>query len=226
MCKIKGYFVTVDRKRQKGQNSGMKAYMDQKYTLEEYFELERQSEEKWEFWDGNVWNMSGASFAHEDIVSNLLRTLGNRLPPGCRASGSNVKVKVPTYAPYRYPDVTIVCGKREFEVIGGLQVLLNPQAIIEVLSPSTEAFDRGAKFTYYKSIPSLTDYLLISASEPYVTCYLKRSENEWVQTEAQGIGASIMLPTFDVDLLLSEVYLDVDFPERKIRTPEDDLLDR
>lgn len=202
----------------------MKAVSEQQYTLEEYFELEKSSEEKWEFWDRHVWNMSGASLVHEDIVSNTLRSLGNRLPQGCRVSGSNVRVKVPSYLPYRYPDLTVVCGKREQETISGLELLINPQMIIEVLSSSTEAFDRGDKFTYYKSIPSLTDYLLISTTRPSVMYFLKRSADEWSHTEAQGLGASIMLQTFGIELLLSEVYLDVVFPEPIVRSPEEERL--
>ena len=191
----------------------MRAVKDQKYTLEEYFELEKQSEEKWEFWDGHVWNMSGASLIHEDIVSNTLHSLRSGLPGGCRVSASNVRVKVPDYPPYRYPDLTVVCGKRMQEVMGGLELLINPQIIIEVLSPSTEAFDRGAKFTYYKSIPSLKEYLLIAKNRPHVSHFMKQGENEWINRDANGIESSIMLPTLSVDLQLSEVYLDVVFPE-------------
>jgi Uma2 family endonuclease len=205
----------------------MKAFADRKYTLEEYFQLERDSEEKWEYWDGNVWCMSGASPLHERIVVNtgghLRELLRGR---GCSVYSSNLKVLVPDFPPYRYPDLSVTWKEEDFVKMGGLDVLTNPQMIVEILSPSTEAFDRGAKFTYYKSIPSLTDYLLISAAEPYVSYFLKRSENEWVHIEAKGISATITLQTFGVDLLLSEVYLDVDFPERKIRTPEDYLLDR
>jgi Uma2 family endonuclease len=194
----------------------MRAIADQKYTLDEYFELEKRSEEKWEFWNGNVWNMSGASLAHEDIVSNTLRALGNRLPQGCRVSGSNVRVRVPSYLPYRYPDLTVVCGKRDQEIIGGLELLINPQLIVEVLSPSTEAFDRGDKFTYYKSIPSLNEYLLIATAHSHVTHFVKQSESEWINRDILGIKGMISLPTFGVELSLEEIYLDVIFPERPI----------
>lgn len=200
--------------------SEMKAFANQKYTLDEYFELEMNSEEKWEFWDGNVWSMSGASFAHEDIVANLLFSLRKIRPKGCRASGSNVKVKVPAYLPYRYPDLTIVCGKRESEMMGGLEVLLNPQIIIEVLSPSTESFDRGDKFTYYKSIPSLTEYLLIATRRPHITQFVKHAENEWINRDIVGADSRLTLSTFGVELLTSDVYLDVIFPELEIPDPE------
>ena len=194
--------------------------------MEEYFELERSSEEKWEFWDGHVWCMSGASLIHEDIVANTIWSLHTRLSKGCKAAGSNVRVKVPIYPPYRYPDITVVCGERKKEIVSGLELLLNPQMIIEVLSPSTEAFDRGNKFTYYKSIPSLTDYLLIATEMPFVSHFTKQNEAEWINRDATGMNGSLRLDNFGIDVLLSEIYLDVEFPEPKISTPEDDLLDR
>lgn len=198
----------------------MRAIAGQKYTLAEYFELERESEEKWEFWNGHIWCMSGASFTHEDIVANLISSLTGLLPEGCRVSGSNVKVKVPIYPPYRYPDLTIVCGKRESEMMSGLEVLLNPQVIIEVLSPSTERFDRGAKFTYYKSIPSLREYILIATEIPFVSHFVKKSENGWLNRDIEGMQASLNLPTLDVDVPLSEVYRDIEFPEQVDTAPD------
>lgn len=205
----------------------MRAVKNQKYTLEEYFELERNSEEKWEFWDGHVWNMSGASFTHEDIVANMLVAFWDRLPKGCRASGSNVKVKVPAFAPYRYPDLTVVCGDRESEIIGGLEVLLNPLIIVEILSPSTEAFDRGAKFTYYKSIPSLREYLLVATDQPSITQFVRGPGDKWINEDFEGLDSELALSLPDVGIPLSEIYLDITFPEREIpnaeleRVPED-----
>ncbi len=198
----------------------MRAIKDQKYTLEEYFELERSSEEKWEFWDGHIWNMSGASFVHERIVANIIVASRHRLPKGCDAFGSNVKVKVPAFAPYRYPDLTVVCGKMESEVMGGLEVLINPLIIIEVLSPSTERFDRGAKFTYYKSIPSLREYLLIATEQPIVTQFVKGLGDEWINRDFEGIDAELALSIPNVKIPLAEIYLDVMFPERGIPDPE------
>lgn len=198
----------------------MRAIADQKFTLDEYFELEKRSEEKWEFWNGNVWNMSGASEPHESIVSNLLVHLRDKLGRGCRVYASNLKVAVPAFPPYRYPDVSVVCKERQLVKMGGLDVLTNPQMIIEVLSKSTEAFDRGDKFTYYKSIPSLTDYMLVAAERPYVTHFEKRNETEWINRDAAGFDGVLILPTFGVDIFLSEIYLDIDFPESKVIDPE------
>lgn len=198
----------------------MRAVKDQKYTLEEYFELERNSEEKWEFWDGHVWSMSGASFTHERIVANLIVASRHHLPEGCVALGSNVKVKVPAFAPYRYPDLTVVCGKMESELVSGLEVLLNPLIIIEVLSPSTERFDRGAKFTYYKSIPSLKEYLLVATEQPMVTQFVRGLRDEWINRDFAGMDAELALSIPNVEIPLAEIYLDVVFPEPEIPDPE------
>ena len=184
------------------------------YTLAEYFEIERTSEEKYEYFDGNVWSMAGASPAHEKIVINVgghLRDLFRGR--GCSVFSSNLKVKVPMYLPYRYPDLSVYCGKGTYEKMDGLDVLTNPQMLIEVLSPSTEAFDRGDKFTYYKSIESFTEYILIAVNRPHITQFIKVNENEWIQREAIGMAGKLFLETFEVEILLSEIYLDVEFPE-------------
>jgi len=192
----------------------MTALPKHKYNLQEYFEIERDSEEKFEFWDGNIWSMAGASPPHERIVVNVgghLRELFRGR--GCSVFGSNLKVKVPIYPPYRYPDLSVYCGEGIYETMDGLEVLTNPQMLIEVLSPSTEAFDRGDKFRYYKSIPSFTEYLLVAANRPVITQYIKQNETEWIQREAIGLDGKLILQTFEIEILLSEVYLDVEFSE-------------
>lgn len=185
-----------------------------KYTLEEYFEIERNSEEKFEFWDGNVLLKSGASPLHEIIVVNtgahLRELLRNR---NCSIFFSKLKIKVPVSEPYRFSDLTAFCGQGIYETVGGMRMLTNPQMLIEVLSPSTEAFDRGDKFTYYKSIESFSEYLLIATNRPHITQFVKQNENEWIQREATGLDARFFSPTFNVEILLSEIYLDVEFPE-------------
>ena len=171
----------------------MTALPKRKYTLEEYFKIERDSEEKFEYWNGNIWSMAGASPSHERIIVNIgghLRELFRGR--GCSVFGSNLKVKVPIYPPYRYPDLPVYCGEGIYEMMDGLEVLTNPQMLIEVLSPSTEAFDRGDKFRYYKSIPSFTEYLLIAANRPYITQYIKQNENEWIQREATDLARKVL----------------------------------
>ena len=192
----------------------MTALPKRKYSLQEYFEIEKNSEEKFEYWDGNIWSMAGASPGHEQIVVNTGAHLRELLRGrGCFIFSSNLKVKVPFYKPYRYPDLTTFCGKGIYEKMDGLDVLTNPQMLIEVLSPSIEAFDRGEKFTYYKSIESFTEYLLIATNRPLVTQFVKQSESEWIQREAAGLDGKLFSTTIDVEILLSEIYLDVEFPE-------------
>lgn len=198
----------------------MTAQPKHKYSLQEYFEIERNSEEKFEYWDGNIWSTAGASPAHERVVSNMIFHLRTILDRKCSVFGSNLKIKVPVYPPYRYPDLSVYCGEGIYEMMDGLEVLTNPQMLVEVLSPSTEAFDRGDKFGYYKSIPGFTEYLLIAVNRPNVTQFIKQNENEWLQREADGLDGKLFLPAFDIEILLSEVYLDVEFPpeERNLFT--------
>lgn len=182
------------------------------YTLEEYFALELASEIKYEYWNGEVFAMSGVSPAYGLIQVNLITQLKSQLRGrSCLIFPSDVRIKVPIFPPYRYPDLTALCGKPEYESIGGLEMLTNPALIVEVLSPSTEAFDRGDKFTYYKSIPSFSEYLLIAQHRPHVTQYVKQSDGSWSYREVNTLADTLQLPTIDCVLSLNEVYLDVEF---------------
>ncbi|MCA1621546.1 MAG: Uma2 family endonuclease [Acidobacteria bacterium] len=190
----------------------MAANPERRYTLEEYLELDRTSEERLEFWDGEVFCMSGVSEEHAEIETNLLAFLKPLLRGrGCRIFPANVRVKVPTAPPYRYPDVSALCGEARFEEIGGVDALTNPQLIVEVLSPSTEAYDRGEKFTHYKSIPALREYLLVAQHRPHVTRLYKQDDGKWIHTEASELTAILTLDSLGCDLPLSEIYQGVSF---------------
>ncbi|HMS43732.1 MAG TPA: Uma2 family endonuclease, partial [Pyrinomonadaceae bacterium] len=115
----------------------------------------------------------------------------------CKVYGSNLHVKVPIYPPYRYPDITAVCGDRIFEDFFGLRVLVNPLLIIEVLSPSKQSFDLNLNFTYYKSIESFTEYLLIDQEKPHVVLYTKQSADAWLQREFNSLEDKIYLSSID-----------------------------
>jgi len=182
------------------------------YSLEEYLELEKSKNEKFEFWDGNVWSMSGASFAHNRIVRNLNTEVDLQLrEKGCEAFPSDLRIKVPDYAPYRYPDLTALCGKPEIENLGGLELLLNPQLIVEVLSDSTEGFDRGDKFSYYKSIESFTEYILIAQHRPHVSQFVKHGDGFWMNLEYNDLSETVELKSVPCKLALSAIYRDVSF---------------
>lgn len=183
------------------------------YTLEEYLELDRNSEERLEYWDGEIFSMSGASDQHDNIETNVITYLNLRLgPKGCRTFTGNFRIKVPSLPPYRYGDSSALCGKPVFEKIGGVDTLTNPQLIIEILSPSTKDYDLGTKFTNYKSIPSFCEYLVISQTTPHVIQFNKQSSNAWRQKEFTSMDNELELASVGCKLSLAEIYQYVIFP--------------
>lgn len=190
----------------------MKA-IKQIYSLEEYIELEKPTNEKFEFFDGNVWSMSGASLPHNRIVQNLNVEVELQLrEKGCESFPSDMRIKVPAYSPYRYPDLTALCGLPVIENLHGLDLLVNPSLIIEVLSDSTEAFDRGDKFTYYKSIESFTEYLLIAQHRPHVSQFVKHGDGFWMNLEFNDLSETVELKSVPCKLFMSAIYRGVTFP--------------
>lgn len=183
-----------------------------RYTLDEYFALELASEGKYEYWQGDVYAMSGVSPAHAQIQVNLISLLSLQLRGRpCRVFPSDMRLKVPSLPPYRYPDLSALCGEPIFEQIGGLDVLTNPTLIVEILSPSTEAFDRGDKFTHYKSIPSFSEYLLMAQHRPHVGHYIRQSVEVWSYREYNALEAVLELPALTCRLALDELYHNVVF---------------
>ena len=182
------------------------------YTLEEYFDLDRESDLKYEYWNGEVFCMTGSSPEHALITANVIRLLGNQLVDrNCRVLSGDIHIKVPAAQPYRYADASVYCGKMETEEIGKMKALVNPVLIVEVLSPSTERFDRTGKFTFYQSIPSFREYLLIAQDKPCITQHVKRSDGNWEHNETADIDSVLHLPSLDCSLALNEVYEGIDF---------------
>lgn len=185
------------------------------YTPEDYAELEKNSEERLEYFDGNVWSMAGATAKHEKLVGNTITALNVSLRGrNCDVFGSNLRVKVPVYMPYRYSHVTALCGEPVYENFHGLEVLVNPALIVAILSPSTADFDRSDKFTYYKSIESFREYLLVAQDRAHVALYTKQNENEWLHREYNSLNESFYLSSLDCKLPLAEIYAGIEFPER------------
>jgi len=183
-----------------------------RYTLEEYLNLERDSEIKYEFWDGEVFAMSGGTLEHDRIMGNLFDLLSRELRErDCQVFTNNMQIKVPAATPYRYADASVVCGKVEVERLNSNDLLLNPVLIIKVLSRSTEAYDRGDKFTYYKSIPSFREYLLIAQHRPHVTHYVKQAGDQWTYGEINDLAATLHLISLGLTLPLNDIYNSVDF---------------
>ncbi|OLD24938.1 MAG: hypothetical protein AUJ04_08475 [Acidobacteria bacterium 13_1_40CM_3_55_6] len=190
----------------------MSAQIKPRYSLEDYFELERTSEEKWEWFNGEVFCMSGVSPNHGLVEINFAALLSNKLEGrNCRVFPADIRIKTPAAPPYRYADLSILCGRPIYENIGGVETLTNPELIVEVLSRSTEAYDRGDKFTYYKSIPSLREYLLVAQHRPHISQFVKQSDDSWNQTEVNDLAASLYLPSIDCTLALNEVYRGIEF---------------
>lgn len=192
----------------------MSAGTKRRYTLEEYLALERGSDARLEFWDGEVFAMSGGTLAHERIMRNVSNLFHAQLGRGrCEVFSSGMQIKVPSAPPYRYADGSIVCGKTEVERFNGNDLLLNPVLVYEVLSPSTEAYDRGDKFTHYKSIASLRECVLIAQHRPHITHFVKQDDGSWSYSEINEPGASIHFPSVGVTLILRTVYEGVDFDQ-------------
>ncbi len=190
----------------------MSALPKERYTLEEYLELDRNSDERLEFWDGEIFSMSGVSDEHDQIENNLHLRLGLHAEErGCRVFLANMRIKVPSMPPYRYGDLSVLCGKPRFEKIDGVDVLTNPSLIIEVLSHSTEAFDRGDKFSRYKSIPTLTEYLLIAQHRTHVSQFIKQPDGSWNNLEFNDLNDTLKVITLDYALPLAKIYRDVNF---------------
>ncbi|HZT60054.1 MAG TPA: Uma2 family endonuclease [Pyrinomonadaceae bacterium] len=194
----------------------MAANPERRYTLEEYLELDRTSEERFEFWHGEIFCMSGVSEEHAEIETNLIASMKSRLRArGCRVFPANMRIKVPSAPPYRYADFSALCGEARFEEIGGVDALVNPQLIVEVLSASTEAYDRGDKFTHYKSIPTFSEYLLVAQHRPHVTHLYRQSDGTWIYAEANNLESTLRLDSLDCELPLSEIYRGVNFDSGK-----------
>ncbi len=190
----------------------MSAQPKLKHSLEEYLEIDRNSNERLEFWDGEIFSMSGVSREHATVEMNVSITLGGRLRvKGCQLFPSNVRIKVPGMPPYHYSDLSALCGKAQFEKIGGVDALVNPSLIIEILSPSTEAYDRGDKFTYYKSIPSFSEYLLIAQHRPHISQFIKQPDDTWVFREFNSLNDTVRLETLSCEMTLNEIYQSISF---------------
>jgi len=190
---------------------GMSTQPTQRLTPAEYLALERSAEIKGEYFDGEIFAMAGASREHNLIVSNLVGELREKLRSSpCEVYSNDMRVKVDATGLYTYPDVVVACHKPEFED-EHVDTLLNPTLLIEVLSESTEKYDRGKKSGHYRQLTSLKEYLLVSQDEPHVEHYARQGDGHWLLTEATGVEASIELPAVSAELRLSEVYSRVTF---------------
>jgi Uma2 family endonuclease len=182
-------------------------------TPDEYLAAERLSETRSEYLDGVVCPMTGGSLTHIQITGNLTTELTIQLRSRpCRVLAIDLKVRMPDSRKYFYPDVTVVCDEPQFHD-ERRDIILNPVLIVEVLSPSTEAFDRGAKFQAYQTIESLKEYVLVAQDGPTIEQYVRQDDGRWAYTVLKGLENSIALPSIECNLNLSAVYDKVDFKQ-------------
>jgi Uma2 family endonuclease len=178
-------------------------------TFEEYLAIERNAEEKSEYFNGEIFLMSGGSAAHSIIAANVIRLLGNQLVErDCIVYNSDMRIKISKLNKSVYPDVSINCGEQQFDD-GQKDTLLNPALIVEVLSDSTEAYDRGKKFEHYQQLDSLIEYILISQTPYRIEQFIRRDDRTWTYKEFRNADEIVQLESVSCTLLLKDVYLKV-----------------
>lgn len=194
-------------------------FHDRRYTVDEYFQIDTGSEIRHEFVDGEIIDMAGGTDRHSHIIHNVNGSLWSRLRGGpCQGRDSNLRVRYGRRVQYGYPDALIICGPPQFDSAGPRQTtLLNPTVLIEVLSDSTEAYDRGLKFERYREIESFVEYVLIAADRPSIDIYRRLPSGLWTLHPYGGVEAIAAIESAKIELPLADVYAGLDFP------PEPDM---
>ncbi|MFN8529312.1 MAG: Uma2 family endonuclease [Anaerolineae bacterium] len=181
------------------------------WTLEEYHDYERTNEGKSEYLNSAIYDMVGASEAHNLITSNTIVSLGGQVRgSGCKVYPSDMRLRTPSGF-YAYPDVMVICGASQIANEGNRETMLNPTVIIEVLSPSTEMYDRTTKFAHYRSLESLQTFLMIAQDKPYVECFTRHSGDQWLVAYFSGLDQVCDLPSVGCKLALADLYENVSF---------------
>ena len=184
-----------------------------KFTVAEYLAIERKSESKHEFFDGDIFAMTGGTPAHSLIASNFIREAGNALKDRpCVVFTSDLRVKVNATGLYTYPDITIVCGEQRFDD-DQRDTLINPTIVVEVLSKSTASYDRGTKSKHFRKIDSLQALIFIEQDCPAVELYRRQPDGNWILTDATELTDSIAIEPIGICIPLAEIYRNVTFPE-------------
>jgi Uma2 family endonuclease len=190
----------------------MAVHVQPRYSPEEYLALERKAEYKSEYVNGFIFAMAGTSREHNRIALNVARGLDDQMRGRpCDVFILDVRLKVSETGLYTYPDVTALCGEARFED-AEVDTLLNPTVIVEVLSKSTEAYDRGEKFGHYRQLESLAEYVMVAQDRVCVERYVRQG-SDWVLTEFRDLDDTLHLASIDCDLPLREIYDRVKFPE-------------
>ncbi len=185
------------------------------HSIVDYLTFEDESQEKHEYHDGYIVSMAGGTETHSLISSNIGGSLFALLKnKNCRSYNSDLKVSAQKVNNYYYPDGLVICGKPRFEG-NRKDIILNPTLIVEVLSKSTESYDRGEKFAMYRTIPSLQEYVLVSQNKAHIESFSKNEQGIWQLAEAKGAEEILPLYSLEIDLPLADVYSKVIFEEEE-----------
>lgn len=177
-------------------------------TEEEYLALERASQERHEYADGEIFAMAGGTLEHSNIAANIIRRIGEALSDQkCRVQSSDMRIYIPASGRYVYPDASVLCGRAEFKD-DKRDTLLNPRVIVEVLSPSSEAYDRGSKFAQYRSILSVVHYVIAAHDTARIEVFTRQDDGAWV-LRTYGLGEGAALPAIGISLDVSQVYANI-----------------
>jgi Uma2 family endonuclease len=181
-------------------------------TPEEYLAIERRAETKSEYFKGEMYAMVGASREHNLISSNIAGELRQQLKGRpCETYSNDMRVRVPSTGLYTYPDVVVVCGEPAFED-EHVDTLLNPTLVVEVLSDSTESYDRGRKFAHYRSVESVVEYLLVAQDEYRVEQFVRQADGRWLLSDVRTLEGSVELASVGCALQLREIYDRITLP--------------
>jgi Uma2 family endonuclease len=181
-----------------------------KLTEEQYLALDRAADFKSEFFDGEMFAMSGGSMQHARLQRNLTTEITNALRASqCEAFGSDLRVRISSRV-YTYPDISIACGPHLAD--NRQDVLLNPIAVFEVLSPSTEKYDRGMKLQHYRTVTTLQDYILVNQTELWIEQYTRQENNLWILRDYQSLDEELAIKSIGVSLSMRRIYDRVEFP--------------
>lgn len=181
------------------------------FTEDEYLDLERKAKYKSEFIEGQIYAMAGSSPSHSLITANVIIALGLQLRGNqCRVYSNDLKVRIGRAGNYYYPDLTVACGQLQYHD-EHQDVVLNPSIVVEVLSPATEADDRGRKWIHYQQIESLTDYIMVSQSEPFIEHYSRQSDGGWRYESCSDLTGVVTIHSIGYELSLTDVYQNIDF---------------
>ena len=181
-------------------------------TPEDYLLNERLALEKHEYFQGEIFAISGASIPHNRIFSNTFGDISFKLKgKECEPFGSDLRIHIPKNSLFTYPDISIICGEIE-TTDDKFDTVTNPSVIIEILSPSTRDYDIGKKFYLYRDIESLKEYLLIDSEKITVEKYIRNIDNSWLLTAYKSIEDSFSIETVGLEMKLSDVYFGVNIP--------------